>query len=143
MQVREKLAILVLFDQKTLDKLMLEVPKLKLITVSVVSERLKIGASLARAALKELLEKGLIRVISYHSKQAIYTRATNVEEAKVTKGGEKKARAAAAAGECVGGAHASAAALSPPAPRAAPLTLPPSAASPRAAKADADAEEQA
>jgi small subunit ribosomal protein S25e len=96
-QVREKLANLVLFDQKTLDKLIAEVPKLKLITVSVVSERLKIGGSLARAALKELLDKGLIRVLSYHAKQAIYTRATNVDEAKLSKGGEKKARAAAAA----------------------------------------------
>ena len=94
-QVREKLANLVLFDQKTLDKLIAEVPKLKLITVSVVSERLKIGGSLARAALKELLDKGLIRVLSYHAKQAIYTRATNVDEAKLSKGGEKKARAAA------------------------------------------------
>ena len=37
LQVREKLANLVLFDQKTYDKLILEVPKLKLITVSVVS----------------------------------------------------------------------------------------------------------
>ena len=106
LQVREKLANLVLFDQKTYDKLILEVPKLKLITVSVVSERLKIGASLARAALKELLEKGLIRVLSYHSKQAIYTRATNVDEKALSKTAMKKeaetlkaAKAAAAADE--------------------------------------------
>ena len=124
LQVREKLANLVLFDQKTLDKLMLEVPKLKLITVSVVSERLKIGASLARAALKELLEKGLIRVISYHSKQAIYTRAPTVEEAKVPKGGEKKAKAAAAMCAFCARAHHSPPPLAClPAPRATMLPL--------------------
>lgn len=56
--------------------------QIKLITVSIVSEKLKIGGTLARIALKELAEKGQIRAVSYHSKQAIYTRATNVEEAK-------------------------------------------------------------
>ena len=29
--------------------------------------------------LKELVNKGLIRLVSYHSKLGIYTRATNVE----------------------------------------------------------------
>merc|ERR1711955_109988 len=48
----------------------------KLITPSVVSERLKIRVSLARSSLKELLSKGLIREVSKHSAQMIYTRAT-------------------------------------------------------------------
>jgi small subunit ribosomal protein S25e len=51
-----------------------------------VSERLKISGSLARAALRELVNKGSIRVVSYHSKQGIYTRATNVEEKETAKG---------------------------------------------------------
>ena len=49
---------LILFDQATYDKLYKEVPSYKLITPSVVSERLKIRGSLARAALNELLNKG-------------------------------------------------------------------------------------
>ncbi len=52
---------------------------MKLITLSGVSERLKVGGSLARNILKELVNKGLIRTVSYHSKQGIYTRATNTE----------------------------------------------------------------
>lgn len=60
--------------------------QIKLITTSVVSERLKISGSLARAALRELVNKGSIRVVSYHSKQGIYTRATNVEEKETGKG---------------------------------------------------------
>ena len=51
-------SILVLFDKATYDKLCKEVPNYKLITPAVVSERLKIRGSLARAALQELLSKG-------------------------------------------------------------------------------------
>jgi small subunit ribosomal protein S25e len=42
----------------------------------VVSERLKIQGSLARGALQELLSKGLIKLISKHRVQVIYTRNT-------------------------------------------------------------------
>merc|ERR1711911_400174 len=75
-KVRDKLNNLVLFDKATYDKLYKEVPSYKLITPSVVSERLKVRASLARAALKELLHKGLIKEIDSHHAQHIYTRAT-------------------------------------------------------------------
>ncbi|ETE56066.1 40S ribosomal protein S25, partial [Ophiophagus hannah] len=57
-KVRDKLNNLVLFDKATYDKLCKEVPNYKLITPAVVSERLKIRGSLARAALQELLGKG-------------------------------------------------------------------------------------
>ncbi|KAL4682531.1 hypothetical protein H8959_002086, partial [Pygathrix nigripes] len=53
-----------------------EVPNYKLITPAVVSERLKIRGSLARAALQELLSKGLIKLVSKHRAQVIYTRNT-------------------------------------------------------------------
>ena len=59
-KVRDKLNNLVLFDKATYDKLLKEVPSYKLITPSVVSERLKIRGSLARAALEELQQKGRI-----------------------------------------------------------------------------------
>jgi len=81
-KVRDKLNNLVLFDKATYDKLYKEVPSYKLITPSVVSERLKIRGSLARAALKELQTKGLIRLVEKHHAQMIYTRATKAEGAE-------------------------------------------------------------
>ncbi|KAK7829227.1 hypothetical protein U0070_012698 [Myodes glareolus] len=63
-KVRYKLNNLVLFDKATYDKLCKEVPNYKLITPAVVSERLKIHGSLARAALQEFLRKGLIKLVS-------------------------------------------------------------------------------
>ncbi len=57
-KVRDKLNNLVLFDKATYDKLYKEVPAYKLITPSVVSERLKVRGSLAKRALEELLQKG-------------------------------------------------------------------------------------
>ncbi|RXN32611.1 glucose-6-phosphate exchanger SLC37A4-like protein [Labeo rohita] len=75
-KVRDKLNNLVLFDKATYDKLYKEVPNYKLITPAVVSERLKIRGSLARAALLELLGKGLIKLVSKHRAQVIYTRNT-------------------------------------------------------------------
>ena len=49
---------MVLFDKATYDKLLKEVPTYKLITPSIVSERLKVRGSLARKALNELVVKG-------------------------------------------------------------------------------------
>ena len=74
-EVRDKLNNLVLFDKAAYDKLC-KVPSYKLITPAVVSERLKIHGSLARAALQELLSKGLIKLVSKHRAQVIYTRNT-------------------------------------------------------------------
>merc|ERR1712026_154353 len=79
-KVRDKLNNLVLFDKATYDKLLEEVPTYKFITPSVVSERLKVRGSLARAGLKELLQKGLIRQVVSHSRQVIYTRAVKKGE---------------------------------------------------------------
>ena len=70
----------VLFDKATYDKLYKEVPSYKLITPSIISERLKVRGSLARKALKELLEKGLIRQVVAHNAQSIYTRMTKDED---------------------------------------------------------------
>merc|ERR1711862_571775 len=79
-KVRDKLNNMVLFDKPTYEKLYKEVPTYKLITPSVVSERLKVRVSLARAALIELKSKGLIKEVVKHSSQVIYTRATAVAE---------------------------------------------------------------
>jgi small subunit ribosomal protein S25e len=77
-KTREKASNLVLFDQDTYDKLYKEVPKFKLITPSILAERLHINGSLARQAIKELMAKDEIRMVSQHSSQLIYTRATNI-----------------------------------------------------------------
>ncbi|KAL0733549.1 hypothetical protein Bca4012_009759 [Brassica carinata] len=83
---------MVLFDQATYDKLLTEAPKFKLITPSILSDRMRvfiallpvssvlyfeINGSLARKAIRELMAKGVIRMVAAHSSQQIYTRATN------------------------------------------------------------------
>nr|ALS04403.1 40S ribosomal protein S25 [Acartia pacifica] len=75
-KARDKLNNLVLFDKGTYDKLYKEVPSYKLITPSIVSERLKVRGSLARRALIELAGKGLICQVVSHRSQMIYTRVT-------------------------------------------------------------------
>ncbi|KAG6590412.1 40S ribosomal protein S25-2 [Cucurbita argyrosperma subsp. argyrosperma] len=74
---KEKVNNMVLFDQGTYDKLLVEVPKYKLVTPSILSDRLRINGSLARRAIKDLMARGLIRMVSAHGSQEIYTRATN------------------------------------------------------------------
>merc|ERR1712062_389726 len=81
-KTRDKLNNLVLFDKATYDKLLKEVPPYKLITPSIVSERLKVRGSLARKALHELAQKGLIKQVVQHSAQTIYTRVTKEEDAE-------------------------------------------------------------
>merc|ERR1719412_240743 len=98
-KTRDKLNNLVLFDKATYDKLYKEVPTYKLITPAVVSERLKVRGSLARRALHELCEKGLIKQVVQHRSQLIFTRVTKDNEedeaAAAAEGGvvvEKKAK---------------------------------------------------
>merc|ERR1712113_237759 len=78
-KVRDKLNNLVLFDKATYDKFLKEVPQYELITPSVVSERLKIRASLARHALQQMHRDGAIKMVAHHNSQQIYTRMTKVE----------------------------------------------------------------
>ena len=92
---RDKLQNKVIFDQDAYDKLMSEIPQYRLISPAVVSDRLKINGSLARAAILLLAEKGLIRKVDQHSSQYIYTRIGGDVEAQTTqeetaKGGKGK-----------------------------------------------------
>jgi len=82
-KVRDKLNNLVLFDAATYEKLLKEVPSYKLITPSILSERLKIRGSLAKKAIAELLSKGQIKPVVTHHAQLIYTRATKTDEEPV------------------------------------------------------------
>jgi len=75
-KVRDKLNNAVMFDKTNYDKLIKEVPMYKLITPSVVSERLKVRASVAKNALKELATRGLVKQLVGQHGQLIYTRAT-------------------------------------------------------------------
>ncbi|XP_044320299.1 40S ribosomal protein S25 isoform X4 [Triticum aestivum] len=75
---KEKLNNAVLFDQPTYDKMLSEAPKYKLVTPSVLSERLRINVSLAKRGIKDLMARGLVRGVSLHASQQIFTRATNV-----------------------------------------------------------------
>merc|ERR1712168_1460420 len=81
-KTRDKLNNLVLFDKATYDKLYREVPTYKIITPAIVSERLKVRGSLARKALIELCNKGVIKQVVKHSRMAIYTRPTTVDDEK-------------------------------------------------------------
>mmetsp|Transcript_28056 Transcript_28056/g.66257 ORF Transcript_28056/g.66257 Transcript_28056/m.66257 type:complete len:112 (+) Transcript_28056:38-373(+) len=78
-KVREKANLATLFDKDTYARLEKEVPKMKMISLSTVSERLKINCSLARRACRLLEDKGLIRLVYSSNSQMLYTRATNVE----------------------------------------------------------------
>merc|ERR1739841_310446 len=79
-KVREKLNNAVTFDQATFDKMMKEAAMFKLVTPSVISERLKINGSLARRAIQELLNAGSIRCIDKPAAPMIYTRNTGDEQ---------------------------------------------------------------
>merc|ERR1711990_1389767 len=74
-KMKEKANNQVLFEQSTYDKLEKEVPKYKMITVSILCDRLRITCSLARKGIAILLAKGLIKPVIRHSQQDVYTRA--------------------------------------------------------------------
>ena len=71
---------LVQFDQAIYDKLVKEVPIYKLVTLSIVSKRMKVRGSLAHKALRELLAKGLIKQVVWYNSQAIHTRLIKDDE---------------------------------------------------------------
>ncbi|SCU80490.1 LAMI_0B02608g1_1 [Lachancea mirantina] len=76
---KDKAKHAVVLDQEKYDRIMKEVPTYRYVSVSVLVDRLKIGGSLARIALRQLENDGIISPVSKHSKQAIYTRATASE----------------------------------------------------------------
>ncbi|KAL3759332.1 hypothetical protein ACHAWU_006116 [Discostella pseudostelligera] len=75
---RDKVDNKVLFTKEQFEKLQSEVPKMKLITVSSVVEKLKISGGLARRALNQLCEDGEIKAVCVTRSQRIYTR--NIDE---------------------------------------------------------------
>ncbi|KAF2673670.1 ribosomal protein S25 [Microthyrium microscopicum] len=74
-KVKDKANHAVVLDKATSDKLQKDVQSYRLITVAVLVDRLKINGSVARAAMKDLEEKGLIKKVVHHSKMQVYTRS--------------------------------------------------------------------
>ena len=64
----------VVLDKGTSEKLQKDVQSYRLITTAVLVDRLKINGSLARAALKDLEEKGVIKKVVSHSRGNIYSK---------------------------------------------------------------------
>lgn len=79
-KVKDKANNAVMLDKNQYDKLFKEVGSYRLVSVSVLVDRLKINGSLARRALVELAEKGVIKEIESHHAQKIYTRALEAAE---------------------------------------------------------------
>jgi len=78
-KMKEKASNQVLFEQSTYDKLLAEVPKYKMITISILCDRLRVTCSLARKGIAILLAKGLIKPLVLHSSQHIYTSVAEKE----------------------------------------------------------------
>ncbi|GAA5887972.1 hypothetical protein JCM6882_000821 [Rhodosporidiobolus microsporus] len=80
-KVKDKANNAVVCDKATFDRIMKEVPTFKMISQSVLIERMKINGSLARVAIQHLTTEGLIKPLVHHRGQLIYTRATTEESA--------------------------------------------------------------
>jgi small subunit ribosomal protein S25e len=59
---------------------MKEVPTYKIISQSVLIDRMKVNGSLARRAIAHLEKEGLIKRVVHHHAQLVYTRATTGKE---------------------------------------------------------------
>jgi len=59
-----------------------EIPNSRLITISTVSDKLRVNGSIARIAIRDLENKGLIKKVESHNSQLIYTRAVEKPEKK-------------------------------------------------------------
>jgi small subunit ribosomal protein S25e len=74
-KVKEQLNNAIMFDKNTWDKLVKEIPKAKLITPAIVTERMKVNGALARQSIRVLEAQGLIeRVGDRSAKMLIFTR---------------------------------------------------------------------
>jgi len=73
-KVKDKAQHAVILDKTISEKLNKDVQTYRLVTVAVLVDRLKINGSLARKALADLEERGVIKKVVGHSKLSIYTR---------------------------------------------------------------------
>eukprot|EP01023_Acetabularia_acetabulum_P051109 TRINITY_DN5621_c0_g1_i1.p2 TRINITY_DN5621_c0_g1~~TRINITY_DN5621_c0_g1_i1.p2 ORF type:complete len:108 (-),score=16.53 TRINITY_DN5621_c0_g1_i1:78-401(-) len=78
-KAKEKSNNAVKLQEPTFEKVMAEVPKYKTITPSILADRLKVNGSLARSIINHLGQEGMIREVSKHNTQLVYTRSTNID----------------------------------------------------------------
>lgn len=75
-KVKEKLNNAAFYDQPLYNKMLKDIPNQKLVTCASISERLKVSGSLARQAIRELLNKKLIKPVGdFHHHINMFTRA--------------------------------------------------------------------
>jgi small subunit ribosomal protein S25e len=89
-KTRESLNNAVMWEKGMIEKLKTEVPKYKVITPTVVSDRLKVTVSLAAEGLKYLAKQGTIRLVSNSGKYVVYSRNITKEEEKKEEKKEEK-----------------------------------------------------
>ena len=89
-RVKDKVENAVFFDKALFDKLLVEVSRMKLITVSTLMDKLKITGSLARRAIRFCREKELIKNCGeqHHSQ---YVLTTTAAPKKTEEKGDEKA----------------------------------------------------
>lgn len=74
--MKDKAQHAVILDKQTNEKLQKDVQSYRLITVAILVDRLKINGSLARKALNDLEEKGVIKKVVAHNTCNIYSMST-------------------------------------------------------------------
>ena len=74
-KVKDKAQHAVVLDKALTEKLNKDVQSYRLVTVATLVDRMKINGSLARQALADLEEKGVIKPVVTHSKMKIYSTA--------------------------------------------------------------------
>ncbi|KAJ1486650.1 ribosomal protein S25 [Baffinella frigidus] len=77
---KEKLNAAVFFDKNLYEKLKKEAPNYKLITPSIIAERMRCNVTMARKAIKDLEDRGVIKCLCKHGAQTLYTRALATTE---------------------------------------------------------------
>jgi small subunit ribosomal protein S25e len=94
-KVKEKVNNAVFLDKAGYDKIISDIPKQgKAITVATIIEKFKVGGSIARVLLRQLISNGSLRRVDPHSKQFICVStvapAKKVEGDAPTKGQKAK-----------------------------------------------------
>jgi len=72
--VKDKANHAVILEKGTAEKLQKDVQSYRLITVATLVDRMKVNGSVARHALKDLEEKGVIRKVVGHARLSVYSK---------------------------------------------------------------------
>merc|ERR1712093_416730 len=75
-KVKDEANNAVVLDKTTYDRVMKEVPTFRMISQSILIDRMKVNGSIARMIIRELEKQGSIKRIVHSRAQLVYTRAT-------------------------------------------------------------------